>query len=117
MSPRSLGLILASAIVAADAGCGCVPHFRDCAEVSPEQLDALPLTLAETGLFADATMQSVASEVRTYEPRFPLWSDGRRWARPRSVVRRGVAQRRGPRVFRTRRPEHRRGARLSACQL
>jgi hypothetical protein len=45
-------------------------------------LDAIPEQLSETGLFADVVMDTVADGVRSYKPRFELWSDGatkRRW--------------------------------------
>lgn len=35
-----------------------------------------PLTLSETGLYSDVMTGTLAADVRTYAPAFPLWSDG-----------------------------------------
>lgn len=35
-----------------------------------------PSLLSSTGLFSDFASRTVAADVRTYEPRYPLWSDG-----------------------------------------
>ena len=61
-------------------GLGC-SAFDQCAEVSANDLRALPAHLSESGLFASAT-QNLADNVRPYSPAFELWSDGaekRRW--------------------------------------
>lgn len=42
----------------------------------------LPATLAETGLYADFARRELADGVMTFEPQYPLWTDGatkRRW--------------------------------------
>lgn len=38
--------------------------------------EPLPLTLAETGLYAAGSSSVLAAGVQPYEPAFPLWSDG-----------------------------------------
>ena len=41
-----------------------------------------PMTLAETGLYADFDLMTISDDVTEYEPQFELWSDGalkRRW--------------------------------------
>jgi hypothetical protein len=50
-----------------------------------------PLTLAETGLYADFASRAIAPDVHEFEPQYPLWTDGaakRRWIRlpPGSAV-------------------------------
>lgn len=76
---RSRGL-LASA-----AGCcvalGCQP-YRACDAVDEASLSQLPERLSLTGLYAPETVESIAPDVRSFRPRFELWSDGatkRRW--------------------------------------
>ncbi len=44
-------------------------------------LDDAPQWLSETGLYADIVGGTLAPEVRAFEPRFPLWSDGAAKAR------------------------------------
>lgn len=60
---------------------GCSP-VNECPAVSDASLARVPATLAETGLFAAASPETLATGVRAYRPRFELWSDGakkRRW--------------------------------------
>lgn len=48
------------------------------------QATAVPVRLADTGLFADAKLGRLASDVLAYSPQYPLWTDGaakRRWIR------------------------------------
>jgi mono/diheme cytochrome c family protein len=45
---------------------------------------SLPERLADTGLYADAATLSLAPDVHSFEPQYPLWTDGahkRRWIR------------------------------------
>lgn len=78
---RALAAVAALASVA--SGCsGCAPGFRECDEVDPARLGALPARLSQTGLYADIEAGVLASGVRPFEPRFELWTDGatkRRW--------------------------------------
>ncbi len=67
------------------AGCvavGCQP-YRACDPVDDSAVDALPKRLSQTGLYVPGT-ESISSDVRSFRPRFELWSDGagkRRWLR------------------------------------
>lgn len=59
----------------------CAPR-REAADGAAD--DALPPTLAATGLFADPASRTIAADVVAFSPRDPLWSDGavkRRWLR------------------------------------
>lgn len=73
---------LALAAVIGTTSCSCTPPFRDCAEIDPELLAALPDRLSATGLYADLPAGTLADGVYPFTPRFELWSDGagkRRW--------------------------------------
>lgn len=63
------------AIVAFTSLAGCQP-FRKCDPVDEARLAELPARLSETGLYLAGSTDSLAPEVRTYRPRFELWSDG-----------------------------------------
>lgn len=79
MTPGSL---LSMGLVSMHAS--CAPAFRECAPVRQDRLDALPIRLSETGLFADARAETLGEGVLAFAPRFDLWSDGadkRRWIR------------------------------------
>lgn len=39
-------------------------------------MSGLPKNLSETGLFADIVAKTIATEVHSYSPQYPLWSDG-----------------------------------------
>ncbi|MCB9898121.1 MAG: hypothetical protein H6825_08975 [Planctomycetes bacterium] len=71
--PSLRGLALAALALAS-----CAP---DAAPPAPAP-DELPAHLADTGLYADATLRDVAPDVWPYDPQYPLWTDGatkRRW--------------------------------------
>jgi mono/diheme cytochrome c family protein len=73
------GVCLCSAVVFVS----CSP-VNECPAVSDTSLARAPATLAETGLFAAASPETLGDGVRAYKPRFELWSDGakkRRWIR------------------------------------
>jgi hypothetical protein len=64
---------------------GCA-HFTDgyrrCDDVPAPELARLPQRLSETGLYRPEAAGTLAAGVRTYRPRFELWSDGadkQRW--------------------------------------
>ncbi len=60
---------------------GCQP-YRKCEPVDDAAVGELPARLSQTGLFAAGTSETIAADVRSYRPRFELWSDGaskRRW--------------------------------------
>jgi hypothetical protein len=53
-----------------------------CSPAAPRT--SAPATLAETGLYADASLTTVAADVLPFSPQYPLWTDGaskRRWIR------------------------------------
>src|SRR5262245_45194627 len=59
----------------------CQP-FRLCDPVDLAAVGELPERLSATGLFAAQPAESLAPGVRSFRPRFELWSDGaskRRW--------------------------------------
>jgi hypothetical protein len=72
------------AVLSAVAGCvavGCQP-YRECDGVDEAAVGELPERLSLTGLYAPETAESIATDVRSFRPRFELWSDGaskRRW--------------------------------------
>jgi hypothetical protein len=60
------------------AGCvavGCQP-YRKCDPVDEAAVGQLPERLSLTGLYAPGTAEAIASDVRSFRPRFELWSDG-----------------------------------------
>src|SRR6187401_1831200 len=60
---------------------GCQP-FRKCDPVNEAAVGELPARLRLTGLYASQAGELIAPDVRSYRPRFELWSDGaskRRW--------------------------------------
>ncbi len=74
-----------SLLIAVVTAPGC-NHFhnsyRKCAEPTSEQLAALPKKLSETGLYQNIKQRQLAEGVRSYRPRYELYSDGatkRRW--------------------------------------
>jgi hypothetical protein len=72
-----LGLAVAGALV------GCQP-YRACDPVNESALGELPTRLSLTGLYASDGPGDIAPEVRSFRPRFELWSDGatkQRWIR------------------------------------
>ena len=76
---RSLTLGLVGVAVFSSA---CIPSYRQCAD--PADAGRLPeaTKLSQTGLFTSVSPEVLAPGVKTYEPRFQLWSDGaekRRW--------------------------------------
>ncbi len=54
---------------------GCQP-YRKCDAVDDSALRMLPERLSLTGLYAPGAVESIAADVRSYRPRFELWSDG-----------------------------------------
>lgn len=69
---------LASGLATLAAGCvafGCQP-YRACDPVDDAAVDELPERLSLTGLYASGATDAVAPDVRTFRPRFELWSDG-----------------------------------------
>jgi len=63
-------------------GAGCAPSFRDCSVEDASAAEALPLTLADTGLYDDIGAKAVSAAAVEFKPQFPLWTDGadkRRW--------------------------------------
>jgi hypothetical protein len=60
---------------------GCQP-YRACDPVDEATVSELPERLSLTGLYAPGATESIAPDVRSFRPRFELWSDGaskRRW--------------------------------------
>jgi hypothetical protein len=69
---------LVSGLAAVAAGCvafGCQP-YRTCDPVDEAAVDELPERLSLTGLYAADPGGQLAPGVRTFRPRFELWSDG-----------------------------------------
>lgn len=76
---RGLSGLLASTLMLACPGWA---SYRRCDPPNAAVQQALPTLLSQTGLFADTRLGVTTERVRSYEPRFPLWSDGadkRRW--------------------------------------
>jgi hypothetical protein len=68
-------------IAAGVVAIGCQP-YRACDPVDEAAIGELPQRLSLTGLYAEETAESIAPDVRSFRPRFELWSDGaskRRW--------------------------------------
>jgi mono/diheme cytochrome c family protein len=58
------------------------PHLAASPGAEPVNLAALPLHLADTGLFTPGSTDVVAAGNRPFSPQYPLWTDGatkRRW--------------------------------------
>src|SRR5262245_34515069 len=56
------------------------PHLA--ASPAPVEPTALPVHLADTGLFTPGSLDVVAAANRPFSPQYPLWTDGatkRRW--------------------------------------
>jgi hypothetical protein len=71
-----LGGISRLAIVTAGAlVMGCQP-YRVCDDVNAAAVARLPERLSQTGLYAPGSTTTIASDVRSFRPRFELWSDG-----------------------------------------
>lgn len=67
--------------LAAGVALSCQP-YRTCDPVDDRAVRALPERLSTTGLFLPGSTEAVAAGVRSFRPRFELWSDGaskRRW--------------------------------------
>ena len=83
-SIRARGAALLGAVsLAGGIVSGCQP-YRACDAVDEGAVADLPERLSLTGLYAAGTTQSIAPDVRSFRPRFELWSDGaskRRWIR------------------------------------
>lgn len=61
----------------------CQP-YRACDPVDETAVRDLPQRLSSTGLYASGGVDTLAPDVRSFRPRFELWSDGadkRRWIR------------------------------------
>lgn len=85
-SPRAALLLTALWLVICAAAllAGCTRAAPSSELPESAAIAPLPATLAETGLYADASMATVAADVLTFTPQYPLWSDGaakRRWIR------------------------------------
>jgi hypothetical protein len=75
---------LACAVVALISGVngGCSIFFNRCEALPEASLAALPTRISSSGLYADARLTVTSERARSFEPAFPLWSDGaakRRW--------------------------------------
>lgn len=72
---------IASGLGTIAAGCvalvalACQP-YRACDAVDEAAVGELPERLSLTGLYAKETAETIAPEVRSFRPRFELWSDG-----------------------------------------
>lgn len=71
---RAAGALLALAALGCD-------DYRRCEQPPREQLAAMPALLSETGLYANAETEELASGVRSFRPASELWSDGAQKAR------------------------------------
>ncbi len=78
---------MVSGLATIAAGCvalvalACQP-YRACEPVDDAAVGELPERLSLTGLYVPETAEALAPEVRSFRPRFELWSDGaskRRW--------------------------------------
>jgi hypothetical protein len=70
------------AVAAPLAGCSHFGGYRRCDPVPEALLSRLPAWLSETGLYAEPSARVMTANVRSYRPRFELYSDGadkRRW--------------------------------------
>jgi hypothetical protein len=75
------GVLVAALALAGCALFGCQP-YRACDPVDDAAIGELPQRLSLTGLYASEMVGTIAPEVRSFRPRFELWSDGaskRRW--------------------------------------
>jgi hypothetical protein len=73
---RDLAFLSALALVVQ-----CQP-YRKCDPVNERAVGELPDRLSLTGLYAPGGAETIAADVRSFRPRFELWSDGaskRRW--------------------------------------
>jgi hypothetical protein len=71
-----LGGVSRLAVVATGAlVMGCQP-YRVCDDVNASAVTRLPERLSQTGLYAPGSTTTIASGVRSFRPRFELWSDG-----------------------------------------
>src|SRR5262245_17394980 len=80
-SAASCGLTLL--IATSSAAFGCQP-YRACDPVDDDAVRELPERLSQTGLYASAATEPIATDVLSFRPQFELWSDGarkRRWIR------------------------------------
>lgn len=74
-------VVAALSALGASIGLACQP-YRLCEPVDETLVAELPERLSLTGLYASIARDSIAPDVRSYRPRFELWSDGaskRRW--------------------------------------
>jgi hypothetical protein len=65
--------------------------YRQCDAPDPDRQAELPGALSQTGLYADITSGTIASDVIAYEPAFALWTDGAEkqrfvWLPPGEVI-------------------------------
>src|SRR6188472_1678937 len=75
------GAVLSAFALAGCVTLGCQP-YRKCDPVRDAAVGELPVRLSLTGLHAPGFAESMAPDVRSFRPRFELWSDGaskRRW--------------------------------------
>lgn len=76
---RALPLLLVPLSVLPALGCS---SYERCSEIPAARWENVSERLSATGLFADASTDTLAPGVRAYRPEFELWSDGaskRRW--------------------------------------
>ena len=58
----------------------CVTYL-ECTPEDPVADGDLPARLSQTGLYADIATRTLASDVRPFQPAFPLWTDGAKKSR------------------------------------
>jgi len=82
---RAVAFLL-GALVVGSVGGGCGGHDSGPPDAAPPDANlpdaGPPQTLADTGLCADKACSQINAGIRTYKPRWELWSDGatkRRW--------------------------------------
>jgi hypothetical protein len=70
---RSGGWLVALAVGYTTPGC---QPYRACDPVEEAAVGQLPQRLSSTGLYAPQSTETIAPDVRSFRPRFELWSDG-----------------------------------------
>ena len=67
--------LILSSILLSCLACGA-PAAQQQAQARTWLFAQAPATLAATGLYADVANRTLAADVQSFTPRFPLWSDG-----------------------------------------
>jgi hypothetical protein len=67
--------VMAATLGVACMAWGCQP-YRKCDAVDEAAVGMLPERLSQTGLYASPDEETLAADVRSFRPRFELWSDG-----------------------------------------